>query len=231
MKRIVKVCFSLAMFVASPVFGDVIQLASQSRSVSVINDKGYSENNSVSGFERFNQSLESVPWNDYSVTASQDSVISPDGVTAQGHVTCAGPFLYNFEENYYQKASSSFQLEFEINAPREVTLTGTLFLYGDTGGYNTNYSDLWVKLSGNAGNIFSAVLWSQHSSVYRQQINETFSLDTGSYTLIVYAGSFEGYSMGTGGGGEVSYDITFAPEPATLLLLGVGGIFLQSRKL
>lgn len=207
------------------------------RSVSANNNKGSSDSKSTPDFGRFNESAR-VDWetsqdSKYSM-GNQDSTITSDGITATGSATGWGKFLFFDYEPLHQSSSSYFQVNFEIDFPREITLTGTLDLRVDTGGTNYDMPEVWVTLSGQTGEIFSQhVGWENEGNI---QINETFFLEAGLYTLYAGAETYGDYSRyniespGIGGHGAASYDITLTPEPTTLLLLGFGAFMISRRK-
>jgi hypothetical protein len=199
-----------------------IEFSNPIRSVSASNNKGSSDSKSSSDFERFNESA-SVSWEEYwdgygwgryQTTGSQDSTITSDGIAAKGSAGVTKSMqIFCGLEALYEYSSSIFQVDFEID------------------GTNLIWPDSWVTLSGQTEEIFSQHLGGPIFDYDEKQINETFFLDTGIYTLSARAVTDGWYSgPGIGGGASASYDITLTPEPATLLLLGLGAVIVRKRR-
>lgn len=216
MKTRLLACFYIWLVVASPVLAGFIQIASQSRSLLTSNSVGDNDSSSLSRFGLFNQSLASTPWNGYSVTASQDSVVTSRRISAQGSTDGGGPFLYTPYDSYTESSSSSITIEFKIFGSCRLVLNGTLGVAADVGGTNYEIPHAGIDLSGKSGSIFSLdlanMIYQHGSGSYQQQLNETFFLSPGLYTFNAFASTDGHYSRygdapGTGGGGQGSFSV------------------------
>lgn len=176
----------------------------------------------------------------YFSTAKQESSVSASGISAKGSVTGTGTFDFWGTQPLFQTSTSYFEIDFTIDAPCTVVLTGVLDFTYDNGGSNEDTPQVWLILSGVNG-----VVYSEHIDirirpgffpVIQKQINETFdSLAVGQYSLVAYATTGGFYSDqygygGVGGYGHASYDITLIPEPSHFLLACLGGLVVLTRR-
>jgi hypothetical protein len=220
------------------------EFSNPTRSVSASNNKSSSDSKSTTNFGSFSESAR-IDWEEnwetvegpylgqYYSVGSQYSTITSSGITAYGSISAGGSFDFWGYESLHQNSSSSFQVDFEIDLPREVTLTGELGLSADTTGTNWVSYGVFVTLSDQTGEIFSH---SQNMYEYLpEQINKTFFLDTGIYTFSARAVADEAFSRyndgpGQGGGGMAYYDIVLTPEPTSAVLIGAGFFFARLRR-
>lgn len=214
------------------------------RTLSSSNNRGASQAVAAIGDAPFNRSVR-VDWEEnwvtpvvttgrYAATAIQESTISSSGITAKGSVYGGGSFYFWGSQSLRQSSSSYFAVDFAIDSPVTVYLSGVLDLAVDTGGTNYDLPEVWLILSGQSGQIYSQHInaFGGFSDPHHRQINEAFnSLGVGQYNLTVYAetnGSY--YESGFGGYGSASYDITLVPEPSAILLAGLGGLWVLKRR-
>lgn len=220
------------------------------RTLSSSNNKGSSQVVSAVGDAPFNETAR-VDWDEYwespanttgsyFSTASQESSITPSGITAKGSVTGTGSFEFWGYQPLDQSSTSHFEIDFNIDGPCTIVLTGVLDLTFEQGGTNMDLPEVWVILSGQSG-----VIYSQHINTYQvggffpyiqRQINETFqNLAIGQYNLTAYTTTNGNYSKhldgsGFGGYGHASYDIALIPEPSHFLLACLGGLLVLTRR-
>jgi hypothetical protein len=204
-----------------------LTLSNPLRTISSSNNKGSSYFDQAAGFDNMNASVR-ADWQEYwgppantlgvyYTTAQQTSTVSGSEIRASGWVTGTGSFEFWGEEMLEQQAASYFKINFTIDEPCMVSLTGKLTLSADTGGTNYDLPEVWVILTGQHGPLFSAQL-DYASGRMTRIINETFEpLEAGDYNLTAYANTHGSYHPnGIGGFGHAAYDITLIPEPAPL---------------
>jgi hypothetical protein len=241
--------FLLLSFLSISAKGSMTFLT-ESRSVSASNSKGASAGTSSFDLGPFDAeasvswvySGERVPGDNssqaYSVTARQNSTLSPYGITAQGYARDDGAFFHY--ESFSQESDSIFHSVFTTDAASEFLLTGRLDTWGDYGGTDYGIYQAKIELSNEAGIVFSAYVnaatpLSPHEQI--MDIHEILTMNAGICTLDIYA-SAEGsgglYSTsgnefipiipGIGGGGWASYDVQLVaiPAPGAILLVAIG---------
>lgn len=177
---------------------------------------------------------------DYSAAATQQSVVRANGFFASGSATDNAPFYHS--QGYSQSASSLLNIEFEVTSATEFALDLSVTAGGDWGGTCYAWPELWVSITGENGDVFSFDLHNSSFSNYwsvgwAEQFEETFLLDEGVYTLSAGAatqGSYGGPEQWpgyyVGGGAYVSYDMVLVPEPASVIILGIGGLLACKRR-
>ncbi len=244
-----------------------ISFVTQSRSVSVENNKGASDSippppddsdvfdeRALVWWENTGVGVAAPSWaneyeyGDYFATAHQDSTISSNRIIAQGFAEEWNPFYHCLLDDFTQSSSSNFNVDFVIETPGEFVLTGTLNVWGDYGGTEMGQYYAEVGLSSQTDEIFSTSRDSirDYDSWWDGpiEINETFVLDVGTYSLYANASSvgwyspywpygYDGQAWGVGGGGYAYFDIELIavpqpiPAPSALMLSGIGVGFVS----
>ncbi len=192
--------------------GAQMQFVSQSRSVRAYNSEGGSDSGAAEDFGPFND-LAVVSWGNYTATGHQESTLSGDRIVVSSSATDTAPF-YHYQ-NFIQGCSSDFQVQIEVNGPCQLALSGTLWAFGDYGGYSDGDYEARVTVSGDGGAVlYTAAMTGMQGFEGDDpvEIREQIALAPGRYTLRVFAsaeGSYVnlGEEPGTGGSGWADCDV------------------------
>ena len=183
----------------------------------------------------------------YRSCSDQDSSLMNETILFNGNCSISDPFYHQSLPSLGLSACSYFNIDFSVDTSCQILLSGTLNAEGDYGGtqgwptYNT-----FIKLTeGGATELFSMTMLPYlyyDSDSYSWPIDSisAITLDSGiTYNLeimtslnCIYSGSDElGYDIG--GGGDVSIDlaIEIIPEPASILLIGLGCLAFRLKQI
>lgn len=127
-------------------------------------------------------------------------------------------------------AASLFAVDFSLSTPEDFTLTGWINPYGLENGI-TSQVTVSIINTGVGGTPTQVI--STGTNDFFESFNVTDTLLAGDYRFEVFAIS-NAQALGEdyffNGGADTIFDMTVTPEPASLALLAMGGLFCLRRK-
>lgn len=234
-KRWVAATWTAAWAACGMSFADFVTPTSQSRSVEgtcevigpELSDNDY-QFSSAPDFGPYSDSvLASASVTPFSATASgvQNSAILGNGMFGTGSAAAnctGGATTFSSAEG-----SSFFSVTFTLNSNADYTLTGSISsaIAGGSGGGGAG-----LALYDSLANVVESI---EVNDSGFDSILASGSLSSGTYTMLAFANSSASADFAntnSSASADYEFDLTFTPEPASLLLLGFSGLLLARRR-